>query len=556
MRYLCLVLISVSSLTFGAGAVLAEGVDTGRLSRHIETLSSDAFEGRGISSNGEQLTVEYLSKAFQSFGLSPGGDMGDGGQRLWTQSVPMVRTSFDDTTPIAIELMTEDGSRILTQGDEIAIQPAQTGEKRIDIEKAPLVFLGYGVNAPERNWDDFKGVDLHGKVGVVFVNDPDFETGRGDFGGKAMTYYGRWPYKYEEAARQGALGMLIVHEDAPATYGWSTVKNSRTSEQYDVVRSNPEATHIPLQGWIQKDLATQIFRAAGLDFEHLKSAAQTREFRPIELSGLSISARFAVQNHTVTSKNVVGILHGSKTPAEYIVYSAHWDHLGIGKPNAEGDAIYNGAVDNGTGLAALLEIAYLQASAPQTGRSLVFFAPTAEEKGLLGSTYYTEHPLYPLEKTAAVFNFDVLNVAGRSRDISPFGNGHVSLEMDLATYAERAGREFKPDQLPEAGLFFRSDHFPFAKAGVPALSLGFGSAPNLIDGGVEAGKAWHNEFVGNRYHQPDDEWSPDWDLTGMADDIGIIIGLGRDLANSNDWPNWNDDSEFKKVRDSTVQERP
>lgn len=555
MRTCLFICISFCGFMLGGVAAMEEGVETDRLSRHIEALSSDAFEGRGVSSKGEDLTVDYLVEAFRAAGLSPGGDMEEGRQ-LWTQSVPMIRTSFNNSAPISIELITGGHSQMLMQGNEIAIQPSQTGAEFVDISKAPLVFLGYGVKAPERDWDDFKGIDLRGKVGIVFVNDPDFETGQGDFGGKAMTYYGRWPYKYEEAARQGALGLLIVHEDAPATYGWSTVKNSRTSDQYDVVRSHPETTDTPLQGWIQRDLAKQIFQAAGHDFDALKTVAQTREFRPIELPGMSLSARFSVQHQSITSKNVIGILRGSKKPEEYVVYSAHWDHLGIGKPNDQGDNIYNGAVDNGTGLAALLEIARLQAKSSQTARSLVFLAPTAEEKGLLGSTYYTEHPPYPLAKTAAVFNFDALNVAGRSRDISPFGNGNVSLETNLAVYAKRIGRTFKPDPLPEAGLFFRSDHFPFAKVGVPALSLGFDAAPDLLEGGAAAGMAWHKEFVGKRYHQPDDEWNPDWDLSGLAEDIGLILQLSRDVANSDDWPSWNEGSEFKAVRDTTAVERP
>lgn len=545
---------SLAALAVAAPALAADGkaptFDPQRLSQMVKTLSSDAFEGRGPDTPGETKTVDYLVAQMKAAGLAPGGALVDG-KRSWTQPVPLARFEISGTPQIVLASGGKD--QRLTQGKEIALRAAMDGSTQVDISKAPLVFVGYGVDAPERHWDDYKGVDLKGKIAVVLVNDPDYETGHGDFGGKAMTYYGRWTYKYEEAARQGALGMLVVHETAPASYGWATVKNSNTNVQFDIVRKQPAEAHPRLEGWIQRDLAVAMFQRAGLDFEAQKKLAQTRDFQPVTLKGESLSARYDVAVKQITSHNVVGRVEGSKYPDETVIYSAHWDHLGIGAPDAKGDRIYNGAVDNATGTAALIELGRAFAHAAKPERSVLFLAVTAEEKGLLGSTYYARNPLYPLGKTVAVINVDALNPGGVARNFSISGTAKFDLLDDLIAVAKRHDLTFTPDAHPEGGGFFRSDHFPFAKRGVPALS--FESGNDLVDGGKAAGEAWAKAYTRERYHQPADEWQADWSFAGMAHDLPVLYQLGAQLADSRAWPNWAKDSEFRAIRDESAAER-
>ncbi|MEO8671110.1 MAG: M28 family metallopeptidase [Tahibacter sp.] len=523
--------------------------DPQRLSAEVKTLSSDAFEGRGPATAGETRTVEYVVAQMKEAGLQPGGDLKNG-KRGWTQAVPLGR--FEIKGPLKLSLSDGGASRALTQGSEIAVRAAQDGSKSVAIENAPLVFLGYGVKAPERNWDDFKGVDLKGKVGIVLINDPDFESGSGDFGGKAMTYYGRWTYKFEEAARQGALGLLIVHETDPASYGWATVKNSNTNVMFDIVRKTPASAHTRMEGWIQRDLAVDLFKRAGLDFEAAKRQAQTRDFKPIALKD-TLSASYAVDAKIITSQNIAGRVEGGKRPDETVIYSAHWDHLGVGEPDAKGDRIYNGAVDNGTGTAALIEMGRAYAKGPRPQRSVLFLNVTAEEKGLLGSEYYSANPLYPLSKTVAVLNVDALSPYGLSRNFNTSGSAKVELLDELIETAKRWNLVYSPDPKPEAGHFFRSDHFPFAKRGVPAIS--FGSGNDWIQGGVAAGEASEKAYNTDNYHQPSDEWKADWPFTGMAHDLQLLYTVGNDLANSTRWPNWDAASEFRAARDATAGER-
>jgi Zn-dependent M28 family amino/carboxypeptidase len=520
-----------------------------RLSGHIRILSSDAFEGRGPATQGEVKTVDYIVQQMQAAGLEPGGPVVKG-RRSWVQDVPLLRSEIAGAPDVSLDIA---GAKTpLTQGSEIAIRAPMDGSKAVDLKNTPLVFVGYGVKAPERNWDDFKGVDLHGKIMVVLVNDPDFETGEGDFGGKAMTYYGRWTYKYEEGARQGAAGVLVIHETDPASYGWATVKNSNTNPQFDIVRKDPRANHSQVEAWIQRDLAVKMFQASGLDFEALKKQAQARDFKPVELKA-TMTARYAANVSTIISHNVLGRLPGKGHANETVMYTAHWDHLGIGTPDAKGDRIYNGAVDNGTGIAALLELGKTFASLPPTDRSLVFMAVTAEEKGLLGSEYYAANPVYPLATTAGVINMDALSVAGPARDFTISGTAKLGLLDDLIKEGEAKGRSYTPDPRLAAGGFYRSDHFSMAKRGVPAIS--FGSGRDLVAGGRERGDALAKEYTADRYHQPGDEWSADWDLAGMAQDVGLLYDLGRDLANSRAWPDWSQDSEFRAERDKTASER-
>ena len=520
-----------------------------RLADVDKTISADSFEGRGVNTRAETKTVNYIIDQFRSAGLQPGGDLVNR-QRKWTQDVPLLQSELVGDPVVTIQ--TPGGEMRLAQGEQIAVKSPTNGQNQIRIANAPIVFAGYGVAAPERNWDDFKGHDVKGKIIVVLINDPDFEGGEGDFGGKAMTYYGRWTYKYEEAARRGAAGVLIVHETDPASYGWATVKNSNTSSEFDIVRQNPAASHTPFETWIQRDVAVQLFRNAGLDFEQAKQAAKRRDFQPIDLkSTLSASANAKVS--TITSHNVLGLVPGKTYPDETVIYSAHWDHLGIGKPDARGDTIYNGAIDNGTGIAELIELGRAFARGPRPDRSVVFMAVTAEEKGLLGSEYYATHPLYPAAKTAGAINMDVLGVLGPARDFSVRGNQKFGLLDMLVEEGAKRGRRFTPDPHPETGGFYRSDHFTLAKVGIPALS--FTPGRDLVKGGVPRAEAWSKNYTATMYHQPADQFSSTWDFTGMADDAGLLFAVGSRLANSRDWPNWSADSEFRAARDQSAAER-
>ena len=527
----------------------APAFDAGRLSRHVQVLGSDAYEGRAPATKGEQMTVAYLIREFRAAGLQPGGDMKNG-RRQWTQAVPLLKS--DHVSAPVMSIQTRAGPLPLTQGEQIAVRAPMNGQQQVRIDAAPIVFAGYGVDAPERNWNDFKDVDVRGKIIMVLVNDPDFEGGEGDFGGKAMTYYGRWTYKYEEAARRGAAGVLIVHETEPASYGWATVKNSNTNTMFDIVRQNPAADHTPFESWIQRDTAVALFRNAGLDFEQAKQAAKRRDFRPVDLRS-TLSATLNARTEVITSYNVAGMLRGTRRPDETVIYSAHHDHLGIGLPDANGDRIFNGAIDNATGIAHLIEQARAFARRPRTQRSVVFLAVGAEEKGLLGTYYYVANPIFPLAKTVGVLNTDSMGVWGPARDFSISGTARLELLDMLVAQAQRQGRTFTPDPRPEAGGFFRSDHFPFAKAGVPALS--FRPGIDLVNGGTARGQAIAADYTARRYHQPDDEYDPSWDFSGLVQDAQLLHAVGYTLANGNAWPNWSQDSEFRAARDQSAAER-
>jgi len=523
--------------------------DPARLSHHVEILASDAFEGRAPASRAEPKVIDYIVGQFKAAGVQPGGQVRNG-KRSWTQDVPLLHTAFVGAP--AITLTSNGQAMPLTQGEQIALRAPLTGDKLLSLKDVPLIFVGYGVHAPERNWDDFKGVDVKGKLLVLLVNDPDFETGQGDFGGKAMTYYGRWTYKFEEAARRGAAGVLIVHERAPAAYGWATVKNSNTNDMFDIVRKDPRASHPSFESWIQRDVAVKLFADSGLDFDAEKKAAQSRDFKPVALKA-TLSADAKVDVATIVSHNIAGRIVGSKYPNETIVYSAHWDHLGVGQPDAKGDRIYNGAVDNADGISVLLEMARAFAKAPRPQRSILFLAVTAEERGLLGSEYYAANPLYPLGTTVGMLNTDALSTAGPARDFSISGSAKLGLLDDLIEEGKKQGRSFTPDAHPEAGSFYRSDHFTMAKRGVPAISIESGE--DLVDGGKEAGHAEAEAYNRDKYHQPADQWTPAWNATGQVQDAELLFNLGKRLANSREWPNWSQDSEFRAERDKTAAAR-
>jgi len=545
-------LLAATALTFAALPLSAQPTatfDPARLSQHVQTLGSDAFEGRAPATNGEVKTVDYISKQLAAAGVQPGGDLVNG-QRQWTQAVPLLRSEWSANPRVGATIA---GKAVpLAQGEQIAVRAPTNGDKALSIDDAPLVFVGYGVKAPERNWDDFKGLDARGKILVMLVNDPDFEGGEGDFGGKAMTYYGRWTYKYEEGARQGAKGVLVIHETEPASYGWATVKNSNTIANFDIVRQNPAAEHPALEGWIQRDLAAQLFAASGTNFEAMKAAAKRRDFKPVPLKA-TLDVRGDARTDVITSHNVVGILPGAARPDETVIYTGHWDHLGIGPPDSTGDRIYNGAIDNGTGIAHVIEQARAFAAGPRPQRSIVFLAVTAEEKGLLGSEYYAANPLYPLAKTAGVINTDVLGILGPARDFSIRGNQKFGLLDILVEEGAKRGRRYTPDPHPETGGFFRSDHFTIAKVGVPAMS--FSPGQDLVNGGVARADAWETKYRAEMYHQPADEYAPDWDFTGMAQDAELLHAVGLRLGNSSEWPNWSADSEFRAARDRSAAER-
>ena len=525
--------------------------DEARLTAHVKVLSDDSFEGRGPATAGETKTVAYISEQYAKAGLQPGGDKGKDGKRAWTQDVPLGK--FDIDGPVTTNFTIAGKAVPLAQGDDIAIRAAMTGQKAMSLKNVPIVWAGYGVKAPERNWDDFKGLDVKGKIIVVLINDPDIETGEGDFGGKAMTYYGRWTYKYEEAARLGAAGVLIVHETKGASYGWATVKNSNTNTMFDILRKDPTKAHTAVESWITRETAVALFKDAGLDFEAEKLKAQSRDFQPVELKDATFSADFKVKPEVIVSKNVVGILPGKTQPDEYVIYSAHWDHLGVGQPDARGDRIYNGAVDNATGVSAVIEQGRAFAKGPRPDRSIVFMTVTAEEKGLLGTEYYASNPLYPLSKTVAVINTDSLKPLGPTSDFTVSGNARQDLLDMLVAKGKAEGRSYIPDPRPEAGGFYRSDHFPFAKRGVPAIS--FGGGIEVIGGKPGDAQAWAQAYGRDKYHQPADEWSADWRMDGMVADLTLLHDLGSDLANSRTWPEWAEGSEFKATRDATKAER-
>ncbi len=511
--------------------------------QHVLVLASDAFEGRAPGGRGEQLTVDYLVDQFKRLGLKPGN--GDS----YTQSVPMVSTTADPSTEL--NLKHSGGNTRLALSTEMVIGTS-SGNPKVLIEDSEMVFVGYGVNAPESNWNDYS-VDVRGKTVVMLVNDPGFHVGNEElFLGKRMTYYGRWTYKYEEAARQGAAAALIIHDSEGAGYGWNVIGDGWKGAQFDLPASEDPVPRLPAQGWLTADAANALFARAGLDFTALRTAANQPGFKPVSLA-TTMSLDLQSKISTSESRNVIGLLAGASRPDEAIIYMAHWDHLGI-DPTLTGDTIYNGASDNATGVAGILEIAerFVTRETPPE-RSVLFAAVTLEESGLLGSKYYVAHPVTPLEKTVAVVNLDNLPAIGRSRDFTVTGMGNSELEDLLRPIAERQARILRPESAPEKGFYFRSDHFNFAKAGVPAL---------YAKGGVdhfEKGEAYglqaQAEYVSQRYHQPSDEYDASWDLSGMVEDMLALYQLGNQLANSSQWPNWYEGNAFKATRDVSAAAR-
>ena len=512
----------------------------------VNTLASDEFEGRGPGSVGEDKTVEYIKTQMQRIGLQPGN--GDS----YFQDVPMVEATADEST--VLKLDSNGKTRELKFGTDMVIG-TRTGQPKISIKDSELVFVGYGVDAPEQDWNDYADQDWTGKTVVMFVNDPGFHAKDKElFEGDRMTYYGRWTYKFEEAARKGADAALIVHDKAGASYDWDVVKNSWAGAQYDLPAKDDPAPRLPAQGWITADAARELFAGAGLDLDQAYKDANQRGFKPVPLNAkVSFDLNSTITEKT--SRNVVGVLPGTTRADEAVLYMAHWDHLGKheGEQTADGkaDIIYNGAVDNATGVAGILEIAEAFAHQEQKPeRSAVFVAVTLEESGLLGSKYYVAHPTFPLDKIAGVINLDAMSVAGKSRDLVVTGKGNSELEDLLKVQADQQGRTLAEESNPAGGYYFRSDHFNFAKAGVPALYASGGG--DLVDGGTAASKVANDDYA-KRYHQPSDEVHEGWKLDGVVQDLQALYGVGRELAAGANWPNWYAGNPFKAARDKMMQ---
>jgi Zn-dependent M28 family amino/carboxypeptidase len=541
---------------FGSGAAAERSgwdqIDADRLLESTKILASDEFEGRAPASRGEELTMAFLEARFKQLGLKPGNPDG-----TYFQKVPMVGITADPSAQLVFAPPASGGKVTLQYGDDfMAWTKREQAEVSIDSD---LVFVGYGVVAPEFNWDDYKGLDVKGKVLMMLINDPPVldpnDPSKLDekvFKGRAMTYYGRWTYKFEMAARKGAAGCLIVHETGPAGYPWGVVRASNTGEQFDLVRPDKGMSRTAVEGWIRYEKAQTLFTMAGKDLDSLKKAAVSRDFRPV---ALGVKASLALRNkiRTIDSRNAIAKLegHDPKLRKEYVAYMAHWDHFGIGS-EVNGEKVYHGARDNASGVAGLLEIGRAFTTVqPPPCRSILLLSVTAEEQGLLGSKYYAEHPLYSLEKTLAVINMDGLNVLGKTNDLTVVGLGMSTLDDYVKAVAAEQGRSVKPDAEPEKGFYYRSDHFDFAKQGVPALdpSPGIDFVGRREGWGLEM----RNKYTTEDYHKPSDRVRPDWDLSGAVEDLQLFFEVGYRVANADKYPTWNPGTEFKAKRDAMLK---
>jgi Zn-dependent M28 family amino/carboxypeptidase len=519
---------------------------------HVRVLSSDEYEGRLPGSHGEDLSVAYIAEQYKKLGLAPGNPDGS-----YMQNVPLVGIVSKPTTSF------EAGGKTMLMSfpsDYVAFAPRTRRE--VNIDKSELVFVGYGVQAPEYGWDDYKGLDVHGKTLVMLINDPQIpdpaDPSKLDdkmFRGKAMTYYGRWTYKYEIAAKLGAAAAIIVHETPTAAYPYDVVVNSWSRENFTIKQAGPNPDFPDIAAWIQREKARQLFAASGLDFDALKKAALSRDFKPVPMKA-TVTMHIENTWRDVASHNVVAKLEGSdpKLKDEYVVYSAHWDHLGVQAPGNNvslHDRIYHGALDNASGIAALMAFAKAYTIVePKPPRTILFVATTAEEQGLLGAKYYAQHPLYPLSRTLANINVDVVSVSGRSSDVVAFGNNKSSLNDQLVTLAAMQNRTVVPDSQPERGGFYRSDQFEFAKEGLPVMNARSGAT--LIGKPEGTGTKMANDYTTHHYHQPSDEIDASWDLSGAVEDTRLLFLLGYEVAQSSSFPQWKPGSEFKAKRDAMM----
>lgn len=531
------------SKTAEAKPPIASAMDLGR---RIEKLASDEFEGRAPGTKGGKAASQYIADEMKAAGLKPMGVDG-----TYFQPVELTETEVLASSNMSISLNGE----TLTEADQKtnAVFWTKRLSENLAIDESELVFVGYGAVAPEYGWDDYEGLDVEGKTVVMLVNDPGFATQNDKlFKGRSMTYYGRWTYKFEEAGRQGAAAALIVHDTAPASYGWDVVSGSWTGAQYDLVRPDGGASRTTLEGWLHLDTAKSLFTSAGLDFDDLSGQAVEKGFKPLPMGDLKLNAELKQKVKTVESRNVAGGIKGTTRPDEYVLYMGHWDHLGKNE-SAEGeDKIFNGAVDNATGTAAIIEIgeAFVQHGAPE--RSAIFVAVTAEESGLLGSAYYAEDPLVPLKNTVAGINIDAMYPTGETKDMIVIGYGASELEDRLKTVLDPRGMYIVPDQKPEAGYYYRSDHISLAKKGVPMLYADSGN--DHIIKGREFGEKFAAEYTKERYHKPADEYDNSWDLSGIVNTTEILFELGYGIANEEEWLNWYEGTEFRALRDAMRQD--
>ncbi len=510
---------------------------------YLATLSSDEFEGRAPASKGEQLTVEFVEEKFRSWGLEPFNQE----QNNYQQQVPLVKM-----TPYSVSAMSfsnSDLGEFAYKQDMMAWSPRV--QESVELDASEMVFAGYGIVAPEYGWNDYDGLDVEGKTVVVLVNDPGYDSGDPEvFNGKAMTYYGRWTYKFEEASRQGAAGIIVIHETGPAGYGWGVIAGG-SPVRFDLARENKNMDRTEIEGWITTEAADRLFARVGSSYAEMRERAQQPDFAPVALdTAMSVSVQTDFEY--LNSPNLIGYIEGKTKPEEHVIYMAHWDHLGV-NPIASDDQIYNGAQDNASGTAGVMAIAEFFASQPQPERSVVFVLVTAEERGLLGSQWYANNPMLPLGKAVAGVNMDVLNVYGPMRDMVVVGHGNSELEEYLGKYVEQQDRYVAPEPTPEAGSFYRSDHFNLAKKGVPMLYAKGGN--DHVEHGEAYGKEKRAEYVQVAYHKPADEYDPEWDLRGVQQDLWLYYWIGNELANSGAWPNWYAGNEFRAIRDETASER-
>ena len=509
------------------------------LVRHIQVLASDSLQGRKPFSAAEPKVLDYISSTFRRLGLEPGNGSS------YLQDVPLV-----EITPLGdpvMKVQSARGSFDLRKTDDYVLSTEYT-DSMVSLDNTPVVFAGFGIVAPEYHWNDYAGLDVKGKVVLVLVNDPGFYDST-LFKGHRMTYYGRWTYKYEEAARQGARACLIVHNTAAASYPFNVVQNSWGSSNLYLDKRGSDVYHCPLNGWVTGPAASRLLAAAGKDTTLLE-AAHHPGFKGGPLD-LRLSTKVHIKAVYNTSKNVIAKITGTKHPDEYIIYTAHWDHLGIGKPDEKGDSIYNGALDNASGSAALLELARaFKGLKTPPERTVIFLSVTAEEQGLLGSAYYAQHPIYPLSKTVAEINMDVISPHEKTNDVVITGAGQSDLEDILAEEAQRQGRYVSPEPNPSAGGYFRSDHFNFAKAGVPALDAASGT--DVVGKGKAYGKQLEDDYTANHYHRPSDEYDPTWTFEGGLQHISLLFQIGKRLAYSEVWPRWKEGSEFRAVREKSL----
>ncbi len=519
-----------------------DGIGVDNLSGHIRIVSSDEFEGRAPATPGEEKTIRYISGEFEKLGLQPGA--GDS----YYQEVPMISIRTDPAANLVID--GDKWKRSFAYGDGCMVSTQRVVDT-LSVEHSEMVFVGYGIVAPEYDWNDYAGVDVRGKTVVMLVNDPGFATqDPALFNGNAMTYYGRWTYKFEEAARQGAEAVFIIHETKPAGYPWDVVKNSWSGTRFHLISEDNNMSRCAAEGWIPVETAQAIFDMAGEDLHALQSAAAQSGFQAVPLNlKASVSLKNSIDRSC--SNNVIAVLPGSSQPDEYVFYMAHWDHLGM-DPNLEGDPIYNGALDNATGIAGLIVLAEAFTKLPSPpDRSIAFLAVTGEEQGLLGSEYYATHPIYPTSKTVAAVNMDGLNIYGKMKDVTIVGYGQSELDRYVESAAAEQGRRVRPDPEPEKGYYYRADHFSFANRGIPSLYLNVGMDH------VEHGEAWTREqiqqYTENHYHKPSDEFDPEWDLSGMVEDVQLLFQIGLRLGSGDAFPNWEKDSEFRAKRDQDME---